>query len=171
MSDILYLREFAPLIQLWAGLCALFFYQSLLKKSPLHTYRNSIKELYDGFIMKYSIFIPADKQLQGDEYVEDKWKNLLPTIKNMAILCFFYSAFILVYIGIENCSLYEHYYQVFQVLNIIISVYFILAMLFPKCKIFHSIYTVYIIVVFIIIYLQIHFLINVFFIKNWDLYP
>ena len=44
---------FAPLIQIWAGICLLFFYEGLLKKSPLDSTLKQIENLYNDFVSRY----------------------------------------------------------------------------------------------------------------------
>lgn len=161
-NECLYLSEFASLIQLWAGICLLFFYEGLLQKSPFSTYRNKIKELYSNFTMKYLNFLPTDKVVDGEEYVGVKWENILPTIKNIASLSFFYSVFILAYIGIESKEQYIDSYQALQITNIIVCIYLILSIVFIKAKIFHTYLTSICLFVFIIIYFHFHILVNTF---------
>lgn len=45
MTELL-LTPFAALIQLWAGICLLFLYESLLTKSPISSFQNKNKELF-----------------------------------------------------------------------------------------------------------------------------
>lgn len=161
-NDCLYLMGFAPLIQLWAGICLLFFYEGLLQESPFSTYRNKIKILYSNFTMKYLNFLPADKVIDGEEYVGVKWENFLPTIKNIASLSFFYSAFILTYIGIESHSQYTTYYQALQVTNVIIWMYLVASILFVKSKLFHRYTTSICLFIALVVYFHFYIPVNAF---------
>lgn len=69
-NEVLYLQGFAPLIQLWAGICLLFFYESLLDKSPFSSLCKEIRQLYQDFINQYNGLIPSTV-ISADEYVKD----------------------------------------------------------------------------------------------------
>ena len=68
-DSILYLQGFAPLIQLWAGICLLFFYESLLNKSPFTALCDDIHNLYKIFINQYNGLIP-DETISFNEYIK-----------------------------------------------------------------------------------------------------
>lgn len=137
-EEIIYLSGFAPLIQLWAGICLLFFYEGLLKESPLDAYRKQTKELYDNFMAKYQDYIDTEKMPQCDYYLGTKWEDFLPTIKNMAALSFFYSVMVLAYIGIETNPLYENRYMALQVTNAIMILYMALSIFRTHWGLFHT---------------------------------
>lgn len=160
--DELLLVDFAPFIQLWAGICLLFFYQNLLEKSPLDSYRNEIQSLYGDFVMKYINFLPQNLFPKAEEYIEDKWKDLRPTINNIAILSFFYATFILIYIGLEVYTPCKLKYQVLQVLNSVVWLYMFLAIIFIKWKIFHKVRTPIIVIGGLITYFHVYS-----FVDNW----
>lgn len=161
----LYLAGFAPLIQLWAGICLLFFYEGLLEKSPFAAYRDRIKSLYSNFTMKYLDFL-SNKLPEGEEYIGIKWENFLPTIKNIAALSFLYSAFILAFIGIENHPPCKHLYCALQIMNICVCIYLTLSIIFIKSKLFHKYITSICIFVLLLVYFHFHTFINSIFIKN-----
>ena len=137
------MTNFAPLIQLWAGFCLLFFYETLFKHSPLANLVEGLKKLHKEFVMEYIDFIPRNEIMDVDKYAKDNWEeHLLPTIKNLASLTFFYSVFILIFIGIENVQgLGDHYIYALQPINWVIVTYAVIAAIFIKAKIFHTYWT------------------------------
>ena len=143
VSGVITLTNFAPLIQLWAGFCLLFFYETLFKHSPLANLVEGLKKLHKEFVMEYIDFIPKEEIIDVDKYAKDNWEeHLLPTIKNLASLTFFYSVFILIFIGIENVSgLGDHYIYALQPINWFIVIYAVMAAIFIKGKIFHTYWT------------------------------
>lgn len=160
-NEVLYLQGFAPLIQLWAGICLLFFYESLLEKSPFSSLCKEIKQLYNDFKNRYNGLIPTDA-ISADEYVKDHWSsNFVPTIKCIASICFFYSVFILAFIGIEGNREYGGiHYCALQVMNTIVWIYLIGAIIFYKFKIFHGFISSIILSVILLLYFHSHFTIN-----------
>lgn len=142
-SGVISLTNFAPLIQLWAGFCLLFFYETLFKHSPLANLVEGLKKLHKEFVMECIDFIPKEQIIDVDKYAKDNWEeHLLPTIKNLASLTFFYSVFILIFIGIENVKgLGDHYIYALQPINWLIIIYAVVAALCVKAKIFHTYWT------------------------------
>lgn len=154
-EEIIYLSGFAPLIQLWAGICLLFFYEGLLKESPLDAYRKQTKSLYDNFMAKYQDYIDTEKMPQCDYYLGTKWEDFLPTIKNMAALSFFYSVMVLAYIGIEMNPLYEERFLALQVTNAAMILYMAFSIFRTHWGLFHRYLTP--ILYFVVILLYFHF--------------
>lgn len=155
---ILLLQGFASLIQLWAGICLLFFYESLLEVSPFTTICKEIRSLYHDFINRYNGLIP-EGVISVDEYVKDHWSsNIAPTIKCVASVCFFYSVFILAFIGIEKCQNYgANYYHALQFTNTLVIVYLVNAIIFYKRKVFHGIKPSIVLIIIILLYFHFHF--------------
>lgn len=143
ISGVISLTNFAPLIQLWAGFCLLFFYETLFKHSPLANLVKGLKKLHKEFEMDYINFIPKNEIMDVEKYAKDNWEeHLLPTIKNLAALTFFYSVFILTFIGIENVEgLGSHYLKALQPINWFILIYTLSAAIFVKAKLFHTYWT------------------------------
>ncbi len=171
-GGVITLANFAPLIQLWAGFCLLFFYETLFKRSPLAHLVEGLKKLYEEFQMDYINFIPKNEILDLDRYAQDNWEeHILPTIKNLASLTFFYSVFILAFIGIENVrGLGDIYVCALQPINFTILLYCILAVIFLKSKIFHTYWTPIIGIFAIILYIHCFKYIDSFFLrKGWGL--
>lgn len=163
-NNPLLLQGFAPLIQLWAGICLLFFYESLLTVSPFSKLRDSVRNLYKNFLNQYNGLLPTDA-IDANEYVKDLWSgNFVPTIKCVASICFFYSAFILAYIGIEPTTL--SYVGALPIMNTLVIAYVILAMLLYKKPIFHGFTTSVIFAAFILLYFHFHQSINGFFVNH-----
>lgn len=157
---------FAPLIQIWAGICLLFFYEGLLKKSPLDSTLKQIENLYNDFVSRYQDIINQDKMPQSDYYLGTKWANLLATIKNLAALSFYYSILILAFIGLENNQAYSGMYRAFQFMNLFIIVYHIFSTLLVNLKIFHTYVTPTIFYVLLLVYFHHFETINKWFITN-----
>ena len=137
------LSNFAPLIQLWAGICLLFFYETLFKESPLANIVEGLKKLHRNFVLQYIDIIPKEEVMDVNEIAKDNWEeHLLPTIKNIASLTFFYAVFILFFIGIEN---HKHLGQesvfALQPINCFILLYLLSAAIFVKTKLFHTYWT------------------------------
>lgn len=141
-EELVELSSFAPLIQIWAGICLLFFYEILLKKFPLEKTKGQTKNLFDEFTSHYQGYIEPEKMPQFESFQGTKWEtNFLPTIRNMAALSFFFSVFILACIGIENTSMYETRLPAIQIINIAVWIYMLVAILFTGLKIFHTYWT------------------------------
>ena len=169
-ETVLYLQGFAPLIQLWAGICLLFFYESLLDVSPFSDLCKKIRNLYNNFKNQYNGLI-LENAISADEYVKDHWNNnLVPTIKCIASMCFFYSVFILAFIGIEGCDNYgSEYYCALQITNTIVLIYLFCAIIFYKAKAFHGFVPSIILTVLLLIYFHFHFHINEFCISYFSI--
>jgi hypothetical protein len=141
-EELVELSSFAPLIQIWAGICLLFFYEILLKNFPLEKTKNQTKNLFDEFTSHYQGYIEPEKMPQFDSFQGTKWEtNFLPTIKNMAALSFFFSIFILACIGIEKTTLYKIRLSAIQIINLAVWGYMMMAILFSGLKIFHTYWT------------------------------
>lgn len=95
---------FTPLLQLWTGICLLFFYLKLLENSPLKSHINKVnksskeksKEILNKFQGNISI---DDKNLT---LVSTNWKEFVPRIKNIAALTFFYCLFLLYILCVDR---------------------------------------------------------------------
>lgn len=121
----------------------LFFYETLFKHSPLANLVEGLKKLHREFVLEYINFIPRNEVMDVEKYVKDNWDDhLLPTIKNLASLTFFYSVFILAFIGIENVQGYgNQYIYALQPINFVVILYTLVAAIFVKSKIFHTYWT------------------------------
>ena len=76
-------------------------------------------------------------------------------------MCFFYSAFILAFIGIEGNQEYGGiYYCALQVMDTIVWFYLVGAIIFYKVKIFHGFTSSIILSVALLLYFHLHFTIN-----------
>ena len=141
-EELVRLSGFAPLIQVWAGICLLFFYEILLKNFPLEKTKRQTKALFDEFSANYQAYIDSDKMPQFESFQGTKWEsNFVPTIKNMAGLSFFYSIFILACIGIEGTTMFEARMAAIQILNVAVGVYMLIAILFTRLRLFHTYWT------------------------------
>lgn len=168
-EELIELSGFAPLIQIWAGICLLFFYESLLKKFPLEKTKEQTKALFDEFTANYQVYIEPEKMPQFESFQGTKWEaNFLPTIRNMAALSSFFSVFVLACIGIEGTSLYEMRLPAIQIINIAIWFYMVVAILFTGFKIFHTYWTCVIYTLLLIVFYHLFPYINEWMIsKEW----
>lgn len=141
------LTSFAPLIQIWTGVCLLFFYESILQTSPLHKHIKRFYELYNAFFNKYQGYLGLKDKPK--HYVSN-WNNFLPAIKNMAALSFFYSLFLLFYVGLESSNSY--WYHALPVMNCAIILYVVICMMFSGYKLFHSYVTPLLYTIALILY-------------------
>lgn len=127
MTELL-LTPFAPLIQLWAGICLLFLYESLLTKSPISSFQNKNKELFENFLGKYQSYFSEDQLRKGYAVIDDKWDVFHKSIRNMAILSFLFSTFLLAYMGVE--PLEGNHYQCLEIMDYIVIAYLCIAGVF-----------------------------------------
>ena len=150
------LAPFASLIQLWAGICLLFFYEKLLEKSPIEEYQSKKKEKYnnmlESFLGRNQAFLDEKFLLKGYDIIkENNWPQFYKTIQNFATIGFLYSVFLLAYIGIENTNEYQGHYQTLQILNFCILGYSLAAWLMYKTKIFKGYLSATIFFIFLLI--------------------
>lgn len=103
-----FLGNFIQLIQLWAAICVLFFYQRLLEVSPILNKLIELDKIFKNFIGSHQDVATFNKSNQEFIYDPTKWNDFVPRIRNMAAMTFFYCVFLLFYIGIER-SLEDFY--------------------------------------------------------------
>lgn len=154
------LNGFAPLIQLWAGICLLFFYEKFLDASPFAKSIADIQKNLNKFLMSYINFIPDEYLGLKEIRCLDPWPFLRPTIKNLAYVSFAYAVMILCYIGIEEHPSYLNYCCTFQVLDVFFILYVLVATLGYRLGFFHSLKTAFIFIAFLITYFHFHNSIN-----------
>ena len=128
------LMSFVSLIQLWAGICLLFFYEPLLEKFPLVEYQKRKESLFSSFLGKNQGFIDDESLGKGYKAIDSRWDLFHKTIQNFATLGFLYCIFLLAFVGIENVGTYENRYQALQVMDVCIIAYSLLAWLCYKTK-------------------------------------
>ena len=128
------LISFSSLIQLWAGICLLFFYEPLLERFPLVEYQKRKELLFSSFLGKNQGFIDDDLLGKGYEAIDSRWDLFYKTIQNFATLGFLYCIFLLAFIGIENVETFENHYQALQIMNVCIITYSLFAWLCYKTK-------------------------------------
>lgn len=151
------LLGFAPLIQLWAGICLLFFYEKLLKNFPLEKNRQQTEKLFEEFTANFQAYVDPEKMPQFEEYQGTKWEDhFLPTIRNMASLSFFYSVFVLACIGIEGTTVFSNRIIGIQLMNYFVWIYMFMAILFTGVKLFHTYWTPVIYAILLIAFFHIY---------------
>lgn len=114
--------DIIPLIQLWATISVLFFYQPFFRKHPLEPQLDELNESLERFYEQFQgfIFIPnpeENKPLFYYNYLSIRWDGFFLSIKRMTALIFFYSIFLLFYLGKlkDHTSLYHSYDSFFLI--------------------------------------------------------
>lgn len=157
------LINFAPLIQLWAGICLLFFYEPLLTKFPLTKLQEEKQTLITDFLGKYQAYLTNAQLAEGYKMLQNTWDIFYKTIKNLAALGFYYAIVILAYIGIEKHSTYGNYYQALQILDSCIILYTLIAWLCYKTEFFIKYLNSVVIIILLVIIFHFYIPINNFF--------
>ena len=164
-ADSIHLTNFAPLIQLWAGICLLFFYENFVIKSPLASAVKALADQYDKFLFRYMIYF-NDNDWNTD-FSKDKWENFMPVIKNLAALSFLYSVFILAYIGIEpNSEFCRNNHCALEVMNFAILIFMLIDIMMNGVTKFHTYWVPTIEILLIILYFHNHIVINTWLIEH-----
>lgn len=128
------LAPFASLIQLWAGICLLFFYEPILEKFPLVKAQNEKEKLLKSFLGKSQAFLDESALNKGYKLLDNNWSLFYRTIQNFATIGFFYSVFLLCFIGIENIDACSEKYKALQIMDVSILLYSLTAWLIYKTK-------------------------------------
>lgn len=140
-TDDLFLTSFAPLLQIWGGICVLFFYTALLAKSPLEN--KWLKSL--GALRKcsFSLLTPKYKELLPEGINPDSlirsikknaksrstgplWQIVRRAVYNLAKFVFFHVIILLLYIGFECFSPFKEMYHALLLTNLIAVLYIVL---------------------------------------------
>lgn len=98
MNNILTIFEFAPLIQLWAGICLLFFYENLFRVTPFAHFVRQYENRLNTFLQQYGELKDFPKPKYSIYWKERVW----PAIKSLACLLFCFSIILLFYIGLNK---------------------------------------------------------------------
>lgn len=135
-----FLGNFIQLIQLWAAICLLFFYQQLLEDSPLLNKLKKLDKEFKEFISSHQAVAIFGKSNEEKVYDPTKWSNFVPRIKNMAALTFFYCVFLLIYIGVEKSwgNFYPVTHPSFLVFSNFAVLLYIIICSIKDYKIFHK---------------------------------
>ena len=140
-TDDLFLTSFAPLLQIWGGICVLFFYHDLFAKSPLKN--KWMKSLLGLKECCFSLFTPKYKELLPEEIdpeslsssIEEKvdsdytgplWQIVRRAVYNLAKFGFFHVIILLLYIGFECFSPFKEMYHALLLTNLIAILYIVL---------------------------------------------
>lgn len=128
------LTNFAPFIQLWAGICLLFFYEVILEKTPFDKNIKTIDNLLKSFL---NYQLELNKKIEVINSYNLNWaKNVLPSIKNIAALSFFYSVLLLIFIGIGNYD--QNWNYALYIVNWAVIIYMFICGIFYGFKWFHT---------------------------------
>ncbi len=88
--------DLIPLIQLWATISVLFFYQPFFRKHPLEPQLDKLNKSLEQFYELLQGYINEDIS----SYISVKWDQFFLSIKRMTASVFFYSLFLLFYLGL-----------------------------------------------------------------------
>ena len=88
--------DIIPLIQLWATISVLFFYQPFFQKHPLEPQLDKLNKSLEQFYELLQGYISEDIS----SYISVKWDKFFLSIKRMTSSVFFYSIFLLFYLGL-----------------------------------------------------------------------
>ena len=146
-STELFLTGFAPLLQIWGGICLLFFYLEFLNKSPLtKRWKKSIddlKECCEILLTKYKDLL-YDPDGLLDFYCDldtinvnkcrmHKWEKARAAVYSLAKFAFFHVVILLAYCGFEGYGLCECLYPSLLVVDLIAVIYIIVAFVSYDC--------------------------------------
>lgn len=150
------LTGFASLVQLWAAFCLLFFYESVIKQSPFLRVVDELRTLHNNFYKQYLAEIPEFRETSNCNIIDDCWvTDIMPTIRNIAAMSFFYAIILLVVIGVENVDeIGERAVCSLQGISIMMYLYLMGVTLFTKARIFHTYLTPIIITGLMVVYLH-----------------
>lgn len=177
-NSVLFLFDYAPLIQLWAGICLLFFYEKLLlENNPFEKSKSicigKIRETHErlrrmaiGRFQSYFINnetddleVPPSLPLREIDFKKDEyWKTFRKYIYNTAIISFFYAVIILLYAGAEKMPylIEQNFYKVFIVINTAVIIYFLAFSLVYKRRFAKKLWIHVLFLIGIIIYIHFH---------------
>lgn len=146
-SAELYLAGFAPLLQVWGGICLLFFYTELIKRSPLDNWwKESLKSICDCsslLLTKYQNLSSSQEKLtelesylndtdNGQKFNASSWEKTRTALYNLAKFGFFHVTTLLIYCGFEAYNLCKNIYPVLLIIDIIAVLYIISNSVFIK---------------------------------------
>ena len=163
-STDLFLMGFAPLLQIWGGICLLFFYLEFLNKSPLtKRWKKSIddlKECCEKLLTKFLALL-SDPDALLDFYCDldtinvnkcrmPRWEKARTAVYSLAKFAFFHVAILLVYCGLEEYLLCECLYPSLLIVDLIAIIYIIVALVSYNCKFIQHDWGVYLCVALMI---------------------
>ena len=152
-TNDLFLTSFAPLLQIWGGICVLFFYADLLTKSPLKDkWVKSLKGLGECLSSlltpKFQELLPEGFNPQAliDEInnnMESRstgplWQTIRTAVYNLAKFGFFHVIILLIYVGFEYYSPYKEMYHALLTVDFVAILYILVNYCFYKTKFVQS---------------------------------
>ena len=122
-KGVIELTGFAPLIQLWAGICLLMFYEKFLEETPFLKIIKKISKVSEKFGMNFQSIIKQKGVEKLEDIYKNDWKCVHKTIKNMAFVSFTYAVILLCFIGIEGIDYYNNtYFYSLEILDFIVAI-------------------------------------------------
>ena len=151
------LTGFAPLLQILGGICLLFFYTKLIKKSPLKgrwecSYAKA-RPCFGELVTKYSSFLSTERVKPLSDYLDNTreateydpifWNETRKAIYNLAKFGFFHILFLLAYCGFE-VFYGKTLYPLLYIINSIAVIYLLFNGFFYKSNFSQKIRGIYI---------------------------
>lgn len=177
----LYLSNFVPLIQIWAGICLLFFYEKLLlSNNPLEKSRQKcVEKIYEAYnlmrrraIGKYQSYfinndtgdmeipqeLPSPLNTNQERMPDKYWLRFRKYIYNTAIVSFFYAIIVMFIAGVERYDylVNNNFYKVLLITNSMLILHFIIASITYKRNFSQRILPHVCFLLSVMIYIHIH---------------
>lgn len=177
----LYLYNFAPLLQLWAGICLLFFYEKLLlANNPFEQSKQKcVKKIYDAYgrmrrmamtrfqsyymdstteQMTLPLQLQQLKDSNSDKKLDKYWMKFRRYIYNTAIVSFFYAIIVMCVAAAEkyNYLVINNYYKVLVVTNSMVVLHFLIISVTYKSRFSQCIWTHVCFIFSVFLYIHFH---------------
>ncbi|KGN84555.1 hypothetical protein [Porphyromonas gulae] len=133
------LGGFAPLIQLWAGFCLLYFYTKLIEDSRFYQCHKDTANSFKRFLFQLQAFISTDELKNGYERVakmEKSQEAYIDFFKHVNTLLFYFSSLLLIYVAVEKNRFVDAYFPYMLVVDFFVTLYVIFVFLWRKKFVF-----------------------------------
>ena len=192
----LYLYNFAPILQLWAGICLLFFYEKLLlANNPFEKSKQKcVKKIYDAYgrirrmamtrFQSYFIDSETDEikippQLQplknpnSDKKLDKYWMGFRRYVYNTAIVSFFYAVIVMCVAAAEKYDylVVNNYYKVLLVTNSMVVLHFLIISITYKSRFSQCVWTHVCFLLSVFAYIHIHMWLRNYVYMEYDIKP
>ena len=192
----LYLYNFAPILQLWAGICLLFFYEKLLlANNPFEKSKQKcVKKIYDAYgrirrmamtrFQSYFIDSETDEikippQLQplknpnSDKKLDKYWMGFRRYVYNTAIVSFFYAVIVMCVAAAEKYDylVVNNYYKVLLITNSMVVLHFLIISITYKSRFSQCVWTHVCFLLSVFAYIHIHMWLRNYVYMEYDIKP
>lgn len=200
LESHLYLYNFAPLLQLWAGICLLFFYEKLLlSNNPFEQSKQKcVRKIYDAYgrirwmaMTRYQSYfmntetdemdIPSQLQPLADpnfdrnsnKKLDKYWMRFRRYIYNTAIVSFFYAIIVMCVAATEKYDylVVNNFHKVLLVTNCMVVLHFFIISVTYKSKFSQCLFTHICFLLSMLIYIHIHMQLRDFVYLKYGLKP